>query len=226
MGLLDLIFPKNCLECKATGSYVCERCISKVRFPKPICPKCGKPSIDGFTHIKCKTKYGLDGLVSIWNYEGVIQKAIIALKYKYSTEVGRELSKICINTLKSQITNYLLPTTSILVPIPMHWYRENSRGFNQSLKLGRSVARAIEWKFAPELLVRKRLTTPQAKLKGKERSDNIKGVFSLSPNIVISQYLNIVLFDDVYTTGSTLKEAAKVLKRKGAKSVWGLTVTR
>lgn len=243
MGLIDLIFPKNCLECKKSGDYICKDCLSRVRVPESICPKCNKASIDGFTHVKCRNSYGVDRLVSIWNYEGVIRKAIIVLKYKYATEVVNELESYMVTKL--QRGEVLLPNTYCLVPIPMYWYRENTRGFNQSYELGKFIAKAMGWKFVPDLLVRKKLNTPQAQLSGKDRKENIKGAFSLNANYYprnrssfayslvstgrpTQAWLgySIILFDDVYTTGSTIKEAAMILKRKGFENVWGLTVAR
>jgi competence protein ComFC len=226
MSILDLIFPKNCLSCKKGGSYICDNCLIKVGKAKQICPVCGKPSIDGFTHIKCRTKYGIDGLVSIWNYEGIIRLAIIALKYKYITEIVESLNSHIVSELRSG--NILVPRDYCLVPIPLHWYRENTRGFNQACELGKLVAQVMEWRFVQNLLTRKKLNTPQAQLSGHDRKKNIKGVFSIN-----NQYSdhatypnNIILFDDVYTTGSTLKEATRELKRKGFDKVWGLTITR
>ncbi len=226
MSLIDLIFPKNCLECKKSGDYICKDCLSRVGVPESICPKCNKASIDGFTHVKCRTNYGVDGLVSLWNYEGVIRTAIIALKYKYATEVANELKSYMV--AKLQRGEILLPSAYYLVPIPMHWYRENVRGFNQSYELGKLISKAMGWKFIPDLLIRNKHNTPQAKLGREERQQNIKGVFELDSSYqsLISNHQPLILFDDVYTTGSTLKEAAMVLKRKGVQNVWGLTVAR
>jgi competence protein ComFC len=88
------------------------------------------------------------------------------------------------------------------------------------------VAEKMGWKFIPDLLIKKKSTTSQVELSVGERKQNLSGVFSISPNILISQYPNIILFDDVFTTGSTLKEATNVLKRFGVKQVWGMTLAR
>ncbi len=224
MSILDFVFPKTCLGCGKEGKYICSNCIAKVPVLKSVCPYCEKPSIDGLTHVKCQREYGLDGLTSIWDYEGVIRKAILALKFKYSTEVGKELSVVFLNVL--QTTNHALPATVSLAPIPLHWNRENVRGFNQSEEVGKLVAKEMGWGFAPDLLIKKKQTTSQVQLSVEDRKKNLTGVFAVSSNIVVSQYPSIVLFDDVFTTGSTLKEAAKVLKRARVKKVWGLTIAR
>lgn len=224
MSLTDLLFPKTCLECGKSGAYICNACLAKVRLAKPVCPYCEKASIDGLTHIKCSKKLGLNGLISIWEYEGIVRKAILALKYKYSTEVGRELCGIFAEYIRNSV--FLVPNACILVPIPLYWYRENKRGFNQSAELGRQISGIFGWKFVPDLLVRTKLTKPQTGLSGEERRQNLNGVFSLIPKHDLSNMNYVLLFDDVFTTGSTLFEATKVLKRAGVKKIWGLTIAR
>lgn len=228
MGILDLIFPKSCLTCGKGGSYICTDCVSKVRLLKPDCPYCEKASIDGFTHTKCKKKYGLDGLFSIWDYEGIIRKAVLTLKYKYSTEVGKELANVFVQKLLTGVPPVnLLHNDSCLVPIPLHWHRENVRGFNQSEEIGKLVASEMGWGFNSDLIIKKKSTTPQAQLSVDERKQNLRGVFSLNTNYTLNAIPStLILFDDVFTTGSTLKECAKVLKRSGVGKVWGMTIAR
>jgi competence protein ComFC len=220
MNLLDLVFPKICLGCGREGMYLCGKCLENLKLLKPVCPYCERFSIDGFTHTKCRKVYGLDGLTSIWDYEGAIKKAILALKYKYSTEVGKELAASFIREL---LAGFPL-AKGVLVPIPIHRHRENVRGFNQSEEIGRRVAAQMNWEFTPDLLIKTRRTTPQASLSVEKRKQNLRGAFALNTKAKIPH--SILLFDDVFTTGSTLKEAAKVLKRTGVQKVWGLTIAR
>ena len=200
MAILDLIFPKNCLECGHSGKYICESCFKKIR-----------PG--GLTS---KTAY------SIFRYEGVIRKAIIALKYKFSTEITQELTEVCVKNLDA--IRFPLPTT--LVPIPLHWYRKNVRGFNQSEEVGKLLARKMNWRYIPDLLIRTKSTVPQAHLTGSARRENLYGVFAINPSISIPEYPNIILFDDVLTTGSTLLEASKVLREGGVKRIFCLTIAK
>ena len=224
MAILDLIFPKSCLGCGKEGRYICENCLSKVRVLKPACPYCEKASIDGFTHVKCRKKYGLDGLTSIWDYDGVIKKAILALKFKYSTEVGRELTSYLVSWLLSN--RQLVLSAQCLVPVPLYWHRENVRGFNQAEEIGKIVAEKMKWKFVPDLLIKNKSTVSQVELTVDDRKKNLRGVFSLNSNYVLSTLYSVLIFDDVFTTGSTLHEAAKVLKHAGVKKVWGMTIAR
>jgi ComF family protein len=225
MSLIDLVFPKDCLECRKYGKYVCDECISKVENPKPICPVCKRSSIDGFTHTKCQRSLGMDGLISIWNYDKVIKKAITSLKYKYATEIVTEL----MNHIEIKLKNseVLISNEYCLTPVPLHWHRENSRGFNQSDLFGKEIAKKMNWKYIPDLVIRKKMVSPQVGLEGKDRINNVKDIFSLNLHYSLPAiHQTIIIFDDVYTTGSTLKEITKVLKRSGAQKVWGLTIAR
>ena len=120
----------------------------------------------------------------------------------------------------------MLPKSAILIPIPLYWHRKNWRGFNQVEEVGKIVAERIGWGFSSDILIRKAHRRPQTELKGDKRRKNIRGVFSFNSDYRLLKTENrpLILFDDVYTTGSTLKETGKVLKRNGAKSVWGLTL--
>jgi len=190
MGMIDFIFPKKCLECGREDKYICEDCIRKV---------------------------DLGGPNSIWRYQGVVRKAIIAIKYKFATEIADELVGY-INLPSSQ---------NCLVPIPSHWYKQNFRGFNQAELLGEKLAKKMDWKFIPDLLIKTHSTPPQVGLKGMPRRQNLRGVFVFNPHYPpITNHWSLVLFDDVLTTGSTLKEAAKVLKEAGVKKLWCLTIAR
>jgi len=170
-------------------------------------------------------KYGMHGdALSIFKYEGVIRKAIIVLKYKYSTEIAKELADICIRNLR--LMN-LVTKNYLLVPIPLHWHRQNIRGFNQSEEVGKLVAKGMNWKYEPNLLVKKISTKPQVGLKSATRLENLKGVFAIRSNYLATQpFSNVVIFDDVATTGSTIGEATKVLERVGFERVWGITIAR
>ena len=112
-----------------------------------------------------------------------------------------------------------------IIPVPLHWWRENDRGFNQSSLIGQTLSKKLGLAYF-DALKRVRYTKPQVKLKGFGRHQNIRNAFSLSPNILISQSPNILLLDDVWTTGSTLRECCYVLKRNGAKKVWAITLAR
>lgn len=166
----------------------------------------------------------MDGLISVWDYEGIVRRAILSLKYKYATEVGRELTGYLTDWLLNN--KKLFTGVSLLVPIPIHWHRENVRGFNQCEEIGKSISVAMNWKYTPDLLIKKQSTVSQVELGGEERSQNLKGAFAINPKYKLNKTSSVLLFDDVFTTGSTLKEATKILKMAGIEKVWGLTIAR
>jgi len=233
MSFVDLLFSRQCLGCGREGSYFCPHCFKKIQMmEKLICPACEKPAINGITHPRCQTRYALNGLTSIFPYKGVIKTAISKLKYKFVTDLAEDLFTLMIRIIRVEenrfkLLNHLRQDSKvILLPIPLHWRRENWRGFNQSELLGKKLADHLGWQLRNDILIRQKHAQPQVKLKGDERQQNIHGAFKISPNIQIFQYPNIVIFDDVWTTGSTLNEAGKVLKIAGTKKVWGLTLAR
>ncbi|MEK7497749.1 MAG: ComF family protein [Patescibacteria group bacterium] len=227
MGILDLIFPKNCLKCKKEGKYICNDCIQKVRLARSVCSYCGVYSFFGKTHENCKRKYSLDGVYSIWKYGGVVRKAIIALKYKFANEISKEIAKASVFEIKHN-SYFKIHNSFVLVPVPLHTKRENWRGYNQAEEIGNLIVKDFNWKFIPDLLIRKVSTKPQVGLKGEERRQNVKDIFEINQNYrsLATDHRTLIIFDDVYTTGSTLKEAGKVLKKSGFSNVWGLTISR
>ena len=214
---VNFLFPKRCLGCGKNGKYFCSSCIKKI---KPLEPQIYS-GIDA-----------IDGLFCIFPYQGIIRKAILKLKYNFVSDLANEFNDLAARLLKLPIFDCSDCLT--LIPIPLHWHRKNWRGFNQVEILGKRFTQRLKINFSPDLLVRVRATKPQARLKGKQakqkRKENVKDAFRINPkyslNILISQYPNILLFDDVWTTGATMKECARVLKNAGAKKVFGLTLTR
>jgi ComF family protein len=143
------------------------------------------------------------------------------MKYRFALEIAKELAEYAAKELEKK--KLFFPKSSVLVPIPLYWHRKNWRGFNQSEEVGKLIAEKLGWDFDKGLLARKASKKPQASLKREERKTNIKGVFSLikSPD----KNMPIILFDDVWTTGSTAKEATRILKEEGVKRVNCLTLT-
>ncbi len=221
MDFLDIFFPISCLECGKEGHYLCETCLSKVGKARLFCPECHKSSIDGATHAKCRKKRSIDFAFAPWDYSGVVRKAILKLKYNFAYKIADDLANKFVEKVGRDVP--ILPKDAILIPVPLYKLRQNWRGFNQAEELGKVIAGKMKWSYETNALIRNKKTIPQTDLKGKERSTNLLDAFSLSPNyhLVSTTY---ILFDDVLTTGSTLKEACKVLKRNGAKVVWGLTI--
>ena len=221
MDLLDFVFPKKCIGCYSSGKYLCLKCVSSVKRAVDVCPYCFKNSIDGATHFKCKKRLGLDGVISVWEYDGVIKKGLVSLKYKYATQVGDELFLHFWNFLKKDS----LPKFKISTAIPMYWYKENTRGFNQSVEFGKFISQKIGTTFMSDLITRKKNTKPQVSLNKEKRLTNLNNAFEFDVKYK-HQIDSILLIDDVFTTGTTLKECCRVLKANGVARVWGLTIAK
>lgn len=257
--LLNLLFPKKCLSCGKFGKFICPDCIGKLAINEYlICPVCRQNSFSGETHKKCEGRYTLDGFFTFWQYKGLAQKLIKNLKYRFVKNEVEEVVDLAIKHLVKNTPGVVLrprrtpgvgegnltflkflQTSPIIIPVPLHKFRENWRGFNQATLLGREFSRRFGFKFSDKILERIRETKPQVELKGKKRRENIKRAFSLNEKIhprgerslhpggvKLFKGKNFLLIDDVWTTGSTLRECGKVLKKAGAGKVWALTLAR
>lgn len=227
MKFLDLLYPKHCLGCNKSGEYICSSCLLKLRPVLQICPVCEQGSYFGQTHGLCKTKYSLDGLTSLFVFEGIIRQAIHKLKYRLVTDLKDELFSAILRQAKQQpgLSNFIKQYQPVVVPIPLYWHKENIRGFNQSSLLGQTIAKEFDLIFSDKILVRQKPGVSQTKLSATERRHNIKDAFSVFP-IVHDSLPNILIVDDVWTTGATLKMACSLLKHSGAQKVWGFTIAR
>lgn len=224
-----MLFPRKCLGCGKEGAYFCAGCLNLVsELNEDICPVCERPSIGGWTHHSCQKTLNLDGLTSVFAYKGLVKKAIVQLKYRFVFDLASDLVELFLSFSgeRDGFRQVCRKNDLCLVPVPLHPRRKRWRGFNQSELLGKIIAKNLGIGFAPDILIRVKNTTPQMQLGEKERRVNIQGAFRLSPNILVSQYPNVLLFDDVWTTGATLKETAKILKQGGVTTVWGLTLAR
>jgi len=231
MNFLDFLFPRRCLGCGKVGGYFCSQCLNLVSLePRRICPMCEHPAIAGITHPRCLRPWGLDGLTSIFASQGMIEKAIKKLKYKFVSDLASDLVELFLSFCGEDkaFSNFCQEKEVFLVPVPLHPRRERWRGFSQTKLLGKLISENLNLPFLPDLLQRTKNTRPQVELKEEERRKNILGAFKISPNPPAggSSYPNILLFDDIWTTGATLKEAGKVLKKGGAGKVLGLTLAR
>lgn len=236
--VFDFLFPKRCINCKKLGHYLCSKCQKKINFiTQNICPVCEKASLHGITHPICQTRYCLDGLFSAFLYEGIIRKMLLYFKYKpYLSDLALELVNLLEKSIKinqnNLITQFIKNERPIIVPVPLYKKREKERGYNQSEILGRLLAKKFKLTFWGDLLVRIKPTKPQAGLTKEQRAKNIRKAFKINPELRTKDLgqklknINILLIDDIWTTGITLRTCGNLLKRAEFKKVWGLTLAR
>jgi ComF family protein len=224
MDLLTLFFPKRCINCKKFGAYLCSDCFVLLDFDVAlICGVCGRNAISGVTHPKCRTRYSIDGIFASLVYKGLTKKLIYQFKfapYLYT------LSSILVDLLYEgliQQEEFTRKYTqgSIFVPIPLHTTRQRERGYNQALILSHGLSKKLGIE-TQEVLARTKATSSQVGKTGLERRQNMKGIFNCVKEI--PQDTTIFLVDDVATSGATLNEAAKALKKAGAKAVYGIAL--
>lgn len=228
MNLLDLFFPKRCLGCGRVGRYFCDRCARTIRpieSNEAICPVCEKSGIDGFTHPRCHTKYDIDGLTCCFHYDGIVKKAVKAIKYRYVSDLASEFMTAIPESIVQHV-RHVVKKSTVLLPIPLHPSRWRLRGFNQAEVLGNILAESLQVPMCTDILKRVKNTPPQVEMNNKrDRVRNMDHVFSLhTAEARISD--SVILFDDVFTTGATMRAAANTLKRKGAPFVWAVTMAR
>ncbi len=164
-----------------------------------------------------------DRAVSFGEYKGALRGLIHLLKYEGVRPVAVPLAEM----LAEAITDLGLDASPVLVPVPLHKARRHDRGFNQAELIARAASKYFEQKLAiaPEALVRRRETISQVGLSREERIENMRDAFRVAdPRAVRGR--NVILVDDVMTTGTTLSECARVLKAAGAERVWAVTVAR
>ena len=219
LSFLDLLFPKRCVACGKLGAYICKRCFAKIEFiEKPVCPVCQRQAVGGKTHPGCQGRYRLDGLVIAARYRGPIKKAIAKVKYRWVYDIGKTL----VDLLSASLWRFEIPDNLILIPVPLHLRRKNWRGFNQAELLAKILSDRFGLKFFTAL-IRISAGRTQVGLDKKDRKANVKDAFSLREEAAVKGQ-NILLVDDVYTSGATMAECAKVLKKAKAKTVWAMTI--
>ena len=233
---LDFVFPAECVSCHGfLGDHrvalFCRLCWNTIT---PItatgCPKCGRPYpsetiLRQAPHFICgacrKAPPFFDRAAAAAYYEGVLQQAI--LQFKQKTGLGKPLAQLMLTYLPQDLD---VRQYHAILPVPLHKTRQRYRGYNQSALLAQYLARHFQIPLVVNNLIRIRATVPQWKIKGpKERRENVKNAFRVM-NPTSLQDKQVILVDDVLTTGATVNECAKTLKEAGVKSVLVLTLSR
>jgi len=219
-GLLELLFPDKCRICKKPSKEViCSGCIDS--FPKitgHICKKCGKPCLREFNDCnECRgKKFHFTSARSGGIYSGSLKEAIHQLKYKNGKMLAPYLAEFASNSAAD-----IIDDVDMVAYVPLTRKKEVRRGYNQAELLAAALSSRFE-KPIYRGLTKVKDVPEQNKLGLTERPKNVSGAFGTCGNVSG----NILLVDDVYTTGSTLNECAKALKESGASEIVVLTVAR
>jgi ComF family protein len=209
-NLIDIFFPKLCIFCGAEGYLLCPDCRSTITLWS--------------YHLESKGKY-LDDLYFAADYnQFLVNFSIKKLKYNFLKDLAKDLAEIILDHFKilgkpPDFQDFLI------IPIPLHEKRLRQRGFNQAEEIAKVLAEYFKIPLEKNVLFRKKDTLSQTELKREQRIQNVKDAFFVKDSQKIKNK-NILLVDDVLTTGATMEEAAKTLKKAGAKKVVGVVLAK
>lgn len=222
---MELLYPKTCCFCgKISVQEICDSCKEKVSYIKePRCKKCGKPiryEEQEYCHDCQKQSFHYMQGRSLWIHKGAVPWSIYQFKYHNRRIYGKFYAKELYRVYGESIEEWGI---DLIVPVPLHWRRRRKRGYNQAEIVARYLGELTGIPVDKHLVIRKKYTEPQKTLNNKERVKNLKHVFDVRKMTVREK--NILLIDDIYTTGSTIDAISKVLLEKGHNKVWFLTIS-
>lgn len=230
-AVASLLYPPLCAVCEAplpSGEYLCDSCSAKApRLTPPFCVRCSEAfpgAIDSeFECANCANRtLHFTAAVAAYRSRGIVRSLLHQFKYGHQRHLKYPLAKWLTETLDDPRLRGR--TFDIIVPVPLHPTRERERGFNQARLLAELLSRHAGIRLA-EPLQRIRYTTTQTAYDRSERMQNLRDAFRLRDRACV-QGLRVLLIDDVLTTGSTLSECARVLRKHDAISVYAATAAR
>lgn len=230
-SILDLIYPLSCAHCGARlapeEGGLCAVCFSQI--PKnlpPFCLTCGRQKgalAEGSRCCACEGKsFSFDRLWFVAPYEGILRESLHKLKYKGEKPLTGSLSQLLIVFAKKYLFSFHFDAA---LPVPLAPLKERERSFNQSALFAKALATALSVPYTSGNLLRVRATLPQVSLQKSERLENMEDAFRVKdPSLYVGK--NLLLVDDVVTTGATVSSASKVLRERGAKTISVLALAR
>lgn len=222
---VQLVCPPKCVLCEKVlfvGEQICTKCRKKLPFVgQYYCMKCGKPIENEKEYCAgCqRKKYYFERNVSLWTYSPQLKKSLYRFKYSnkryyakyYASEIYKKYGRLIFSW-----------NIDVVVPVPLYYKKRRKRGYNQAEVLARELCKLTKLPIDTKMVVRTKNTVPQKQLNEKERQKNVKDVFQIGKSVV--KLKKILLIDDIFTTGSTVNEIAKILKEAGCDSVYVVTL--
>jgi ComF family protein len=209
---------EDCLLCGAqTGSEpLCTACVGELPALAESCPRCALPSPAAAMCGTCLNRPPhFDATLALWRYEFPCDRLVQALKYRAQLALAGFFAR--------SLASRPLPEFDVVLPMPLHPRRLAERGFNQALEIARGLARNLGRPIEPRGVLRVKNTPPQAELPYEERAKNVRGAFLCKLDL---SGVSVAVLDDVMTTGATLNELARALKRAGATRVENFVIAR
>jgi ComF family protein len=232
--LAEILFPIRCISCGKEGLFICEECLETI--PKnsfQVCPVCEKTiTSNGDVCNYCRQSHDspINRLFVVSDYQNkLLAKSIHSFKYNFVSDLADPLGRLMVKTML-HLSSF--PVPDIIIPIPLHKRRMRWRGFNQSELLARAISEnllaGIEIEVLPTAIARKHFTKPQMKVKDYvARQKNLEGCFVANKELYEKiKTKRILLVDDVCTTGSTIDECARELRKLHPKSISAIVLAR
>ncbi len=230
-AIVDLLFPPHCVACQRLGAWLCSACQDEIEIiSRPICLRCGLPladlhPADSSPSICSSCQFAplqLDGLVAYAFHSGPLRQAIHQFKYQDLRGLAVPLGKLMRDGWAALAPQGLDP--DVIVPVPLHPSRQRQRGYNQAALLARELGAYLQRPVVEGALVRTKATAPQVDLSIQERRANVRDAFRCTGTGLLG--MQVLLVDDVCTSGSTLESACAALREIGTSSVWAYTLAR
>lgn len=225
-ALLDLLFPPRCVGCGRAGMALCDACAQRVQpQPAPICPRCGQAQDSTTLCARCASDPAnpIAAARACAIYSAPMREAIHALKYESRRELAPLLARYLSAAWATAMPEEARETVTVVAPVPLHQNRLAQRGYNQSALLAQHFCAANTLPLDLKLIERVRDTPPQVGKNAAERQVNVADSFRAAPSIAGQ---SLLLIDDVYTTGATLRACAQAARDGGALGVYALTLAR
>jgi len=218
-----LVLPAHCLLCAQDGTAqrdLCAGCASDLVGNHRCCPRCALPlAVPAPLCGEClRSAPPFDAAFAPYLYIHPLDLLVTKLKFGRSLAAGRVLSELWLDAISERAP----PLPDLLVPVPLHTSRLRERGYNQALELARPLAAALRIPLAAGLLARTKATAAQTNLDARARRRNLRGAFefqAVAAHAATAKTAHVALVDDVMTTGTTLRECARVLRRAGVARV-------
>jgi ComF family protein len=230
-GGVNLLLPPHCMACEmpvASSGTLCAQCWGKLRLiERPYCDRLGTPFAYDLGEGALSAEAIADPppferLRAVAAYDDMARKLVHGLKYGDRLDLARWMAR-----WMARAGSEVVAAAGVIVPVPLHRRRLWSRRFNQSAMLALAIAEAADKAIAPTALRRIRSTRQQVGLSARERADNVRGAFRVAEGERIAVAgRRVLLVDDVYTTGATMKAATRALMRAGAEAVDAVVFAR
>lgn len=223
--ILNLIYPPRCILCErvisSTDNYICHHCSGIIHTIEGLrCKKCSRSIQKGELCSTClNEEHDFEFGKVLYDYDDTIKEALYRFKYNGDKNYAQYFGKQ-IYYKYSDIINDM----DLMIPVPVHRKKLKSRGYNQSKEIIKVVSELSGIPYVDGVLIRKHDTRPQNKLSIKSRKNNLKDAFDIDAKFDDNKYKNILLIDDIYTTGSTINSCARVIKQNHDVKVYFIAV--